>query len=71
MAPQQSGRGGGIRTRFCCGRRINVSSAYVSTVSMFEKSGFTRVLKTESLSANLARLIMRLQLQDQTAPGDG
>lgn len=49
-----------------CGR-IDVSSAYVGTVSMFEKAGFGRVLKTESRSANLARWIMRLELRDQAA----
>jgi ribosomal protein S18 acetylase RimI-like enzyme len=54
------------------GTRINVSSAYVGTVSMFEKAGFTRVLETESRSANLTRWIMRLELQDQAAPlGEG
>ena len=51
--------------------RINVSSAYVGTVNMFEKADFTRVLKTESRRANLERWIMRLELQDQTAPGEG
>jgi|ERR1700691_2300650 len=50
------------------GARINVSAAYVGTVSMFEKAGFRRVLKTESRSGNMARWIMRLELQDEGAP---
>jgi hypothetical protein len=40
----------------------------VGTVSMFEKAGFRRVLKTESRSGNMARWIMRLELQDEGAP---
>jgi hypothetical protein len=53
------------------GARINVSAAYVGTVSMFEKAGFAQVLKTESRSGNMTRWIIRLELQVQAGTGDG
>jgi GNAT superfamily N-acetyltransferase len=42
------------------GRRINATSAYVGTTSMFESAGFRRVLETSAHSAGLPRWVMRL-----------
>jgi GNAT superfamily N-acetyltransferase len=44
------------------GERINSTSAYVGSVSMFEKEGFQRVLETSARSAGLPRWLMRLEL---------
>lgn len=44
------------------GRRIDVTRAYVGTVSMFEQAGFRRVMETAARSAGLPRWLMRLEL---------
>jgi GNAT superfamily N-acetyltransferase len=44
------------------GERINTTSAYVGSVSMFEREGFLRVLETSARSAGLPRWLMRLEL---------
>ena len=44
------------------GARINTTSAYVGSVSMFEKEGFLCVLETSARSAGLSRWLMRLEL---------
>ncbi|TAK11578.1 MAG: N-acetyltransferase [Anaerolineae bacterium] len=43
-------------------KRVSGAFAYVGTVSMFEREGFTRVLETDARSANLPRWLMRLDL---------
>jgi GNAT superfamily N-acetyltransferase len=43
------------------GDRINTSSAYVGTTSMFARAGFERVLMTDSTSAGQPRWLMRLE----------
>jgi len=47
------------------GQRINTASAYVGTVSMFEKAGFHRVIETSAQSAGLPRWLMRLELKNE------
>jgi GNAT superfamily N-acetyltransferase len=42
--------------------RINTSSVYMGSVSMFEKEGFVRVLETSARSAGRPRWLMRLEL---------
>lgn len=44
------------------GERVNTPSAYMGTVSMFEKEGFQRVRETYARSAGLTRWLMRLTL---------
>lgn len=44
------------------GKRIDPSSAYVGTISMFEKDGFQRVIETSAHSAGLPRWLVRLEL---------
>ena len=50
------------------GQRIDVTRAYVGTVSMFEQAGFRRVIETAARSAGLPRWLMRLEL---AAPSGG
>ena len=47
------------------GTRINTASAYVGTVSMFERAGFRRVMVTSAKSAGLTRWLMRLELSEE------
>jgi GNAT superfamily N-acetyltransferase len=47
------------------GKRIDVTFAYVGTVSMFEQAGFQRVLETSAHSAGLPRWLMRLELEER------
>ena len=44
------------------GARIDSTSAYVGTASMFEAAGFRRVAQTGARSAGLLRIVMRLDL---------
>lgn len=44
------------------GERISSPSAYVGTVSLFEKEGFQQVLETSARSAGFPRWLMRLEL---------
>lgn len=46
------------------GQRIDVTSAYVGTMGMFEMAGFQRVLETSAHSAGLTRWVVRLELSD-------
>jgi GNAT superfamily N-acetyltransferase len=43
------------------GKRIDVTFAYVGTISMFERAGFQRIVVTEARSAGLPRWLMRLE----------
>ena len=43
------------------GKRIDVTFAYVGTLSMFEQAGFRRVVETAARSAGLPRWLMRLE----------
>ena len=43
------------------GQRVDVTGAYVGTVSMFEQAGFRRVIETAARSAGLPRWLMRLE----------
>jgi GNAT superfamily N-acetyltransferase len=44
------------------GRRVDVGFAFVGIASMFDRTGFRRVLTTDARSAGLPRLLMRLDL---------
>jgi GNAT superfamily N-acetyltransferase len=44
------------------GKRLEVTSAYVGTLSMFEEAGFRRIVETSARSAGLARWLVRLEL---------
>lgn len=46
------------------GKRIDAASAYVGTVTMFERQGFRRVMETSAWSAGLPRWLMRLELAE-------
>lgn len=42
------------------GKKVDTTMAFVGTRSMFEAAGFTKVADTESTSAGLPRIVMRL-----------
>ncbi len=42
-------------------KRIDVTFAYVGTLSMFERAGFRRIVETSAQSAGLSRWLMRLE----------
>jgi hypothetical protein len=48
-------------------KRIDPSSAYVGTISMFEKEGFHRVVETAARSAGLPRWLVRLELSSPSS----
>jgi GNAT superfamily N-acetyltransferase len=43
-------------------KRVDVTSAYVGTMGMFEEAGFQRVVETSAHSAGLPRWVVRLEL---------
>lgn len=47
------------------GTRVEVGAAYVGTVGMFARAGFSRVLETTATSAHRPRWLMRLDLADE------
>lgn len=49
------------------GKRIDPSSAYVGTLSMFERQGFQRIMETSARSAGLARWLVRLELSSPSS----
>lgn len=50
------------------GARIGAASAYVGTVSMFERAGFRRVMPTSSSHGGIRRWVMRLELGGRASP---
>jgi GNAT superfamily N-acetyltransferase len=47
-------------------KRIDVTFAYVGTLSMFERAGFRRIVETSAQSARLSRWLMRLELTESS-----
>jgi GNAT superfamily N-acetyltransferase len=45
------------------GRKVDLTMGYVGTRSMFEKAGFTKAADTDSVSAGMPRVLMRLDLR--------
>ncbi len=45
------------------GRRVDVGFAFVGIASMFDRAGFRRVLETGARSANLPRVLVRLDFE--------
>ena len=44
------------------GRKVDLTMGCVGTRSMFEKAGFTKAADTDSVSAGMPRVLMRLDL---------
>ena len=49
------------------GAKISSSAAYVGTVAMFERAGFSRVLPTTSSHSGIRRWVMRRELGEPTS----
>ena len=45
------------------GRKVDLTMGYVGTRSMFEKAGFSKASDTDSVSAGMPRVLMRLDLR--------
>jgi GNAT superfamily N-acetyltransferase len=45
------------------GRKVDLTMGYVGTRSMFERAGFTKAADTDSVSAGMPRVLMRLDLR--------
>ena len=44
-------------------RKVDLTMGYVGTRSMFEKAGFSKASDTDSVSAGMPRVLMRLDLR--------